>query len=46
VRYHEQLAERVRRILDGPLEFREQKMFGGVAFMAAARCSAASSATN
>jgi TfoX/Sxy family transcriptional regulator of competence genes len=32
--YDEQLAERVRGILDGPLEFREQKMFGGLAFMA------------
>jgi TfoX/Sxy family transcriptional regulator of competence genes len=31
--YDEQLAERVRRILDGPLEFREQKMFGGLAFI-------------
>jgi TfoX/Sxy family transcriptional regulator of competence genes len=32
--YDERLAERVRGILEGPLEFREQKMFGGLAFMA------------
>jgi TfoX/Sxy family transcriptional regulator of competence genes len=32
--YDEQLAERVRAILEGPLEFREQKMFGGLAFIA------------
>jgi TfoX/Sxy family transcriptional regulator of competence genes len=32
--YDEQLAERVRGILEGPLEFREQKMFGGLAFIA------------
>jgi hypothetical protein len=31
--HDEGLAERIRRVLEGPLEFREQTMFGGLAFM-------------
>jgi hypothetical protein len=44
--YDEQLAARVRTLLADRTDVDEGKMFGGLTFMVAATCAAASTATS